>query len=319
MSGARTMLALAESYLAERRQLGFELERPGSLTLSFARYVDDSGHIGPLNETIVLKWAREKAQRADPFTWAKRVAVLRPFARYLREMEPSTKFPEDSPYGSSFRRLAPHIYTQAEVDALSAAARQLPGGLASATFEVLFGLLAATGLRISEALQLLCGDLDCANGILTIRHAKRKRERMVPLHPTATNALLAYLRVRAKHGATDAAAPLFLSEKAGDALTYPCVRRVFVRLSTKLGIVSRGGHRVVRIHDLRHTFICRRLMLWQKDGTNVGNAMMALSTYVGHVRLSDTYWYIEAVPELMMIASDRFDAFAAGRPEVCHG
>jgi integrase/recombinase XerD len=150
MSGARTMLALAESYLAERRQLGFELERPGSLTLSFARYVDDSGHIGPLNETIVLKWAREKAQRADPFTWAKRVAVLRPFARYLREMEPSTKFPEDSPYGSAFRRLAPHIYTQAEVDALSAAARQLPGGLASATFEVLFGLLAATGLRISE-------------------------------------------------------------------------------------------------------------------------------------------------------------------------
>jgi len=100
---------------------------------------------------------------------------------------------------------------------------------------------------------------------------------------------------------------------------YRCVRRIFLRLSTKLGIVSRGGHRVVRIHDLRHTFICRRLMLSQKDGTDVGNAMMALSTYVGHVRLSNTYWYIEAVPELMMIASDRFDAFAAGRPEVCHG
>lgn len=319
MSSTRTLLALAETYLAERRQLGFELERPGTLTLSFARYADNAGHTGPLNESIVLQWAREKAQRIDPFTWAKRVAVLRPFARYLRELEPSTKFPEDSPYGRSSRRLAPHIYTQVEVDALIAAARQLPGGLTSASFEVLFGLLAATGLRISEALQLRCGDLDCSKGELTVRHAKRYRERMVPLHPTATSALLAYLRVRAKHGATNFAAPLFLSEKTGDALSYRYAGHVFRLLTTKLGLIPRGGHRVVRIHDLRHTFICRRLMLWQKDGADLGNAMMSLSTYVGHVRLSDTYWYIEAVPELMMIAGDRFDAFAGGRPEVCHG
>jgi len=220
MRSARTMLELAETYLAERRQLGFELERSGSLTLNFARYVDDGGHVGPLTEAIVLQWAREKAQRVDPFTWAKRVAILRPFARYLLEIESSTKFPEGSPYGSSFRRLAPHIYTQAEIDALIVATRLLAGELTAATFEALFGLLAATGLRISEALQLQCGNLDCARGELTVRHAKFKRERMVPLHPTATNALVAYLHVRAKHGPTSTAAPLFLSEKTGDALQY---------------------------------------------------------------------------------------------------
>lgn len=285
MSSVTSMLVRAEAYLEERRQLGFELIRPGTLILNFARYADERGHIGPMNETIVLQWAREKAQRVVPFTWARRVAVLRPFARYLQEIEPSTQFPQGAPYGGATRRLTPHIYTQAEVDALVAATRQLPSGFTAVTFEVLFGLLAATGLRVSEALGMRSGDFDSAKGELTVRNAKRKRQRIVPLHPTTTDALRSYLPVRASRGGEKASAPFFLSEKTGDALSYGCVRCVFLRLSAKLGIVPRGGHRAVRIHDLRHTFICRRLLLWQKDGTSVDNAMMALSTYVGHVRI----------------------------------
>lgn len=319
MSGAGIMLSLAESYLAERRRLGFALDRPGVLTLSFARYADGSGHTGPLTAAVVLRWAREKAQRADPFTWAKRVAVLRPFARYLADREPATRFPEGSPFGRSHRRLAPHIYTSAEVEALVAAARQLPGALMSATFETLFGLLAATGLRISEALRLRCGDLDAPQGQFSVRHAKFQRSRLVPLHPTAIEALRAYLRVRARYGSMTSAAPLFLSEKTGDALRYTSVRGVFLHLSAELGIVPRGGHRCVRIHDLRHSFICRRLMLWQASGDNLGNAMMALSTYVGHVNVADTYWYLQAVPELMAIAGDRFETFGGKLGEARHG
>jgi integrase/recombinase XerD len=321
MSGPRTMLSLAEAYLAERRRLGCALARSGSLTLAFARYADATGHEGPMTTALVLRWAKEEAQHATPFTWAGRVAVLSPFARYLADREPATKFPSGSPFGRSHRRLAPHIYTPAEVEALvTAAGRLLPeGGLAPATFTILFGLLAATGLRISEALHLCCGDLDKEQERLIVRHAKFQRSRLVPLHPTATRALRAYLPVRSKYGPMDARAPLFLSQKTGRALQYHSVKRVFDQLSAELEIPARGGHRVIRIHDLRHSFICRRVMLWQDSGVDLGNAMMALSTYVGHVNVADTYWYLQAVPDLMAIVGDRFEALGAKLGEARHG
>lgn len=321
MSSTATMLSLAEEYLTERRHLGFALERSGSLTLAFARFADASGHDGALTAAIVLRWAKEEAHHADPFTWAGRVNVLRPFARYLADCDPRTTFPEDPPFGCSHRRVAPHIYTPAEVAGLVAAAGRLApkGGLTPATFTTLFGLLASTGLRISEALGLSCGDLDAAQQGLTIRHAKFQRTRLVPLHPTVTVALRSYLPVRAKYGPMDAPAPLFLSEKSGQGLRYHSVRSVFLTLSAELGIAARGGHQAIRIHDLRHSFICHRLMLWQANGDNLGNAMMALSTYVGHVNAGDTYWYLQAVPELMAIAGDRFEAFGAQLGETRHG
>jgi integrase/recombinase XerD len=321
MSAPLTMSALARAYLAERRHLGFALDRSGSLTLGFARFADASGHVGALTSAIVLRWAKEEAQLADPFTWAGRVNVLRPFARYLGERDPNTAFPEDSPFGRATRRLAPHIYTQGEVSALLAAASRIPpnGGLRPATFTALFGLLDATGLRISEALGLSCGDIDNRQEHLTIRHAKFQRTRLVPLHPTVGEALRAYLPVRARYGSMEPVAPLFLSENTGRALQYQSVRDVFLKLTADLGIAPRGSHPSIRIHDLRHSFICRRLMLWQAGGENLGNAMMALATYVGHINIGDTYWYLQAVPELMAIAGNRFEAFGTNYGEAHHG
>lgn len=318
---AATMLARAEAYLAERRRLGFALARSGSLTLAFARFADASDHDGPLTSAIVLRWAKEQAMHPDPFSWAKRVAVLRPFARHLSEVDPATRFPENAPFGRSYRRLAPHIYTPAEIDAIVAAASALPPvfGAGPATLPTLIGLLAATGLRISEALRLRCCDLDDALGQLTVRHSKFQRTRMVPLHSTTMTAVRAYLRTRARLAPLGPATPLFLDERSGDALRYGAVRRAWLRLTEDLAILPRGGHQVIRIHDLRHTFICRRLMLWQAAGADIDNAMLALSTYVGHVNLADTYWYLQAVPELMALAGDRFEVFASSATEVGHG
>ncbi len=321
MSAAVTMLARAEAYLAERRRLGFVLDRSGSLTLSFARFADANGHDGSLTPAIVLRWAKEQAMHADPFTWAKRVDVLRPFARHLAEAEPETSVPKGAPFGRSHRRLAPHIYTPAETGAIIATARRLGSeyGAGPVIMPALVGFLAATGVRISEALALRCGDLDGATTQLVVRHSKFDRTRLVPLHPTTTAALRAYLRVRAKLGAVSPATPLFLDQRDGDALRYTAVRQAWMRLTADLGILPRGGHRFLRIHDLRHTFICRRLMLWQAEGADIDNAMLALSTYVGHVNLGDTYWYLQAVPELMALAGDRFEAFGSANTEVRHG
>ncbi|KIU27046.1 hypothetical protein SR39_31055 [Methylobacterium radiotolerans] len=319
MTATLTMLARAEAYLADRRRLGFKLDRSGTLTLAFARFADASGHEGPLGAAVVLRWAKDEALHADPLTWAGRVNVLRPFARHLADREPATRFPEDSPFGRSGRRLAPHIYTPAEVEAIVSAAGRLPGRLTPVTYATLFGLLAATGLRISEALRLTCADLDAGRGQLTVHHAKFQRSRLVALHPTAKEAMRRYLRTRSRYGAIGGADPLFLSEKTGHALRYGSIRAVFLTLVGQLGIRPRGGHELVRVHDLRHTFICRRLLLWQRDGVELGNAMMGLSTYVGHVNVADTYWYLEAVPELMTLAGERFAALGAPGGEPHHG
>ncbi len=258
---------------------------------------------------------------ADPFTWAGRVNVLRPFARFLADHDPATVFPHGNPFGRGHRRIAPHIYTPTEIEALMDAVSRLgsSGGLTPTTFTTLFGLLASTGLRISEALNLTCGDIDAAQTQLVIRHSKFDRTRLVPLHPTVGVVMRNYLAIRAKYSALDGSAPLFLSEFSGRALRYDTVRNTFAKITSGLGIVARGGHRSIRIHDLRHTFICRRLMLWQADGSDLGNAMMALANYVGHVNIGETYWYMQAVPELMAIAGERFEALGNENGRALHG
>jgi integrase len=311
MTKARTMLSLAEDYLSERRALGFDLRIAGNQIVAFARFVDDRGDNGPLTNEIVLNWVQGEAKLASPMSWARRLDIVRPFARYLARLDPATQFPQTAIFGRSHRRLAPHIYSEREIcDLLAAAWRLAPeGGLRPATYATIFGLIAATGLRLSEALHVHCGDLDFDRGVLTIRNTKFRKSRHVPLHATAMAALQHYLAVRVRHGAPTADSPLFLSP-AGSFLPKRTIQEVFRKLLTDLGWTARGGHSEVRIHDLRHTFICRRVQLWHEHGADIDNAMAALSTYVGHAKISDTYWYLTGVPDLMAVAGKRFELFA---------
>lgn len=312
MTAARTMLSLAEDYLAERRALGFDLRIPGDQITAFARFVDAAGHIGPLTTLITLDWVQGRAKHAKPLSWARRLEVLRPFARYLARFDPATEFPQTAIFGRSHRRLAPHIYSQQEICDLLAAARCLAphGGLRPATYETIFGLIAATGLRLSEALHLRCGDVDLDQGVITVRNTKFRKSRHVPVHPSVVAALKRYMVVRVRHGTTNQDSLLFLSS-SGRLLPKRTIHGVFQRLRGELGWTARGAYAQARIHDLRHTFICRRVQLWYEQGADIGNAMAALSTYVGHTKVSNTYWYLTGVPDLMAIAGERFELFAA--------
>lgn len=312
MTEARTMLSLVEDYLTERRALGFDLRIPGDQITAFARFVDAAGHTGPLTTRITLDWVQGRAKHAKPFSWARRLDVLRPFARYLVRLDPATEFPQTAIFGRSHRRLAPHIYSEQEICDLLAAARRLAphGGLRPATYETIFGLIAATGLRLSEALHLRCGDVDLDQGVLTVRNTKFRKSRHVPVHPTVAAALKRYMVVRVRHGAANRDLLLFLSSSGG-LLPKRTIHWVFQRLRGELGWTARGAYAQARIHDLRHTFICRRVQLWHEHGADIGNAMAALSTYVGHAKLSDTYWYLTGVPDLMAIVGERFELFAA--------
>ncbi|WP_336814137.1 tyrosine-type recombinase/integrase [Bosea sp. MMO-172] len=304
-----TMLSRAEAYLAYRRHLGFKLDRPGDQTLSFARFADDIGHQGALTSEIAVRWAKDAASRGDPFTWARRLDILRPFALHLTAEEPDTTFPATSPFGSSKRRLAPHIFAPEEITAILSVARKNRRACAAGTLMLppLIGLLASTGLRISEALGLQIGDLDLKAAHIVVRQAKYGRQRIVALHPTTVAALSAFVEEQCRGFRCSRNDPLFKNELTGGVLRYANVRHAWSRLVLKIGIRPRGEHPSVRLHDLRHTFICRRIMDWQANGADVDAAMMMLSTYVGHVNLRDTYWYLESVPELMALAGRRFE------------
>ncbi|MEA3275329.1 MAG: tyrosine-type recombinase/integrase [Pseudomonadota bacterium] len=317
MSAPPTMQAMVCNYLAERRRLGFELISCGRLLMSFARHVDAQEHGGPLTVEIMAQWAKQdKWQRGDPATWARRLKQLRPFTRYLRQFEPCTEVPDESIFGPIQERLTPHIYSAQEIVDLLAAARALrpPNGLRPATYETLFGLIAAAGLRLSEAVHLLEADVELKRGLLRVRKTKFAKSRQLPLHPSTVDALRRYRNKRSHHVAVTPEMPFFVSSK-GKGLSPRQVERVFAALRQQLGWVSRGGHTQPRIQDLRHTFAVQRVTLWQTRGVEIDQAMLALSTYMGHAKISNTYWYLTAVPELMAAASGKFEQFAR-RPEV---
>jgi integrase len=317
MNTISTMQSHAENYLGERRRLGFSLRTTGLAVMSFARYVDGLGHEGPLTVEMMADWARrDRWHRDDPATWARRLKKLRSFARYLQQFEPRSEVPDDSTFGRIGQRVAPHIYSEPEIVDLLAAARRLgpTPGLRGATYEALFGLMAATGLRVSEAVHLQNGDVDLKRGVLTVRQTKFAKSRQVPLHPSTQETLKQYCWLRNLQVAATDETPFFVGTRGrrrGQGLSLRQVHRVFIGLRDQLGWVNRGAHGGPRIHDLRHTFVVRRVMLWHAQGVDVDQSMLALSTYVGHAKVTNTYWYLTGVPELMAVAADRFESFVA--------
>ena len=315
MSESTPMVDLVEEYLDYRRRLGFQLRIEGQMLLEFARYADRSGHSGPLTTELAVRWARLPAEAA-PLYQARRLEVVRCFARHRAIFDPATEIPPEGLLGSAHRRTTPHIYSEAELSALLAAARRLPSptGLRPRTYATLIGLLSCTGLRISEALKLSRGDVDWGQGdaddprvqvpqvaagpAASLRRPSPVRVRAAPGPLPSDPANRCVLRLRPGH---DARRTRRSGTPSGSsASTCPCP--------------PRPGARAPRIHDLRHTFACRRLLRWYADGADLDHAVAALSTYLGHAKVSDTYWYLTGIPELLDLAAGRFERFTSPDP-----
>jgi integrase len=302
------MLALVEEYLAVRRGLGFALETPGWLLRDFARYADAVGHRGPLTTELAVRWAR--ASRSSEHAQAiRRLGAVRQFARYRALLDPATEVPPPGLLGRLPRRPQPHIYSDAELAALLYQASVLlpRRGLRPRTYVAFFSLLASTGLRLSEACRLAREDVDLNDGVLTVREGKFRKARLVPLHPSATEALARYA---AERDACCAGPGCFFQTERSPALDKEAVEKTFSRIRQRLGWTAQGRARQPRIHDLRHSFAVRRLLRWYEEGADLERKLLALSTYLGHAKVSDTYWYLTGVPELMAIAARRFERFA---------
>jgi integrase len=310
MKRTTTMVALVEDYLAARRRMGFDLKIAGEQVLAFARFADQSNHRGPLTLDLAIRWALS-SRDGQLLTRARRLEVLRPFFRYRAQFDSGTEILPAGLFGPAHRRLVPHIYSEHEVASLLEAASGLPpaGGLRPLTYHTLFGLLAATGLRISEALHLQLQDVHWQNELLIVRQTKYRKSRLVPLHPTTIAVLRHYADVRQRKHTFLNGNAFFVSDQ-GNSLADRTVHDTFARLRKQLRWVARGGHPAPRIHDLRHTFICRALLRSYRRRQPVDSVIDALSTYVGHAKVSDTYWYVTATPELMAVAAERFAGFA---------
>jgi integrase len=299
-----------DEYLRVRRALGFALRREGRLLPGFVRFLERQGHPA-ISTPLALRWALAPPG-ASPRWASARLALVRGFARYLAAHDPRTEVPALGllPPPRTARRV-PYIYTDAEVCALMQGARTLRG-LKGATYATLLGLLAATGMRVGEALALQRDDVDDHAGVLVVRHSKFGKSRALPLHPTTTAALRAYARERDRR-LRHPRSPTFLLSRAGTRLHYQNVHVTFLRLVRGARLAADRPPRP-RLHDLRHTFAVTALVRWYRAGLDVEARLPALSTYLGHVAPSSTYWYLTATPQLLHLAQRRAQRGRETRP-----
>jgi integrase len=232
--------------------------------------------------------------------------AVRHFARFWATFDPRTQVPPAGLFGPAYRRVPVHIYTTQEIAALLAAARQpLPHpSRVPLSFCTLLGLLACTGLRISEALQLELADWDRTQAVLTIRQSKFGQSRYVPLSASATLALNTYLRTRTRTFPQARSAALFLDQRA-KPLAYWQAGQSFAALRRQLGWQNKQPR--PRLHDLRHTFAVECLRRWYHQGQEELNAkILSLAVYLGHRNIRHTYWYLTAVPDLLALGTQRW-------------
>lgn len=307
MSPSKTMNEKVQDYLSYRRRLGFQLKEAGRQLRQFARYADGKDTVASLTTAFALGWVTSD-NTSTRFCRARRLEVIRPFARYLSLFEPQTEIPPAKLFGPAHRRTPPYIYSPEEITSLMNEARKLipTGGLRPRTYATLIGLMAATGLRTGEALRLERRNVDLPHGILTIRETKYHASRLIPLAPSAVEALKVYSEVRdASRYST--VSTRFLVSQRGKPLLPSVVYYTFQKLRQTAGVGRYHTGRPPRLYDLRHTFASRRLLQWYREGVDVNRAIVFLSTYLGHVKVSDTYWYLTALPELFAIVGRRFE------------
>lgn len=292
-------------YITLRRDMGFKFQNEEKRLAKFVTFMEER-HSPTITYNLAIEWATQPADRHA--TWTLRLTDVRGFARYLQGIGVKAEIPPSGVLPGSTRS-KPYIYTEAEVRKLLAAALALPprDALRRWTYYNLFGLLAVTGLRISEALSLLCDDVDLQGGVLTIRSTKFGKSRLVPLHPTSVCSLTKYAKQRNAH-VPRPRSPFFFVAERGGRLLLQYVYRVFWRLSRETGLRKPTDHTGPRLHDFRHRFAVQTLLSWYRSGQKIEILLPILSTYLGHTCVRDTYWYLSACPELMEHAVRRLES-----------
>jgi integrase len=294
-------------YIAARWALGTRLKEPAQTLLQFITFLARK-RSSYITTPLALEWS-QRSKNVQRATWARKLSMVRQFARWVHAIEPRHQVPPPRLLAVRHRRNPPHIYSDEQIVSLMVAASKLGStkGMQALSLQTIIGLLAATGLRPGEAFALQRKDVDLQTGMLIIRESKFGKSRQVPVHPSTVVALECYARQRDIIFRRPDSSHFFLSEQ-GTALIAGAVRSWFCTISRSCGLRKKiPGHRCgrgPRLQDLRHTFATRRLVEWYRAGENVAIQLPKLATYLGHSSVGCTYWYIQAVPELLALATD---------------
>lgn len=304
-ASAPTLRDRLAEYLAMRRALGFQLNDVERQVGLFCTWLEARGQTKTFTIDEAVAWARLNPD-AHPSWWSTRLSLVRRFAAYLNAngvdvpVIPGGLLPARKP------RAVPFIYSQDDLDALLAACDTVfSDERIAATLRTVIGLLAATGLRIGEALNLHVGDINFDNDVLVIRAAK-SAERLVPIHPSTRAALMDYIALPARVAThPDPDGPVFVTAK-GTGYVYVTLQSRFKRVREEAGLIPRGRARP-RLHDLRHTFATAHMTAaYARDG-DPDRVLSLLATWLGHSDAAHTYWYLSATGELMALAAGRLE------------
>lgn len=291
-------------YVCMRHGFGYRYRDEERCLGDFVAFMDVA-QATVITRALAMAWITQ-GQRTS---WPNRLSAVRGFARHLSNVEPETEIPPAGIFPSPKRR-RPYIYTEAEVERLLEATLSwgLAKGINRRTYHCLFGLLAATGMRLGEAIGLERADVDLEAGLLTLRVTKGGKDRLVPLHPTTAQALTDYAARRDDCRACRKS-PWFFVLRGGQRLRLQYPERIFIGVMRRIGLRDTESHsRGPRIHDLRHTFAVNTILHWYRAGEDVARLLPTLTTYLGHSKVRDTYWYLSACPELMGEAASRLEA-----------
>jgi integrase len=307
----KTIATHVEDYLTLRRGLGFKLGVNGYLLRDFAKYCagKNASHI---TTNLALKWA-VMPKNIRPEQRSVRLGMVRVFTKHLAAIDPRTEIPPNGLLPRRKLRSVPCFYREDQVATLIHAAETVckTDPFKGLTCSTLFGLLAATGMRVGEALGMKCDDVNLEMGVLSLRATKHDRKRLVPLHSTVTRKLAQYYMVRTKRQQSSTTAQFFVTSE-GNPLPYSVVNHWFLTLARRVGLRDDAPAHGLRLHDLRHYFAVRTLLHWYKEDIDVEVHLPELSTYLGHCHVTDTYWFLSAVPELLQLAAQRWNSSEGG-------
>ena len=299
------LMAAVNTYLAVRRAAGFQLKATEAYLRNFARFATARGNTYVITQTAI-DWAATatcEAQRRN------RLRTVVRFARFMYAEDTRHEIPPENFFCGQRQRPTPYIFSAEEIQRLVAHARQLSpvDSLRPQTYSILFGLLAATGMRPTEARTLQLSDIT-PDG-LTIRESKFKKSRLLPLHKTTWGALEDYVERRRRVAGHN---PYLFVSRRGNQLSHSIVAETFHAVVQTADIPREPGKPRPRLMDLRHTFAVRGLETCPQAREHVGRHMLALTTYMGHAKIESTYWYLESTPELLADITQCCEAFIAG-------
>jgi integrase len=307
-----------EKYIVYKKSLGFQIKIESQQLRKFAEYTLERGYSTSLTADMAFEWAGLKSTYSRWYR-ARRLELIRNFAKFVHTFDLNTQIPPKNVFGKCHGRTKPYIFTKEETILLMKNASKLhsPDGLRGISTAAIIGLLWSTGMRPQEVCHLLDSDLDIENAVITIRETKFSKNRIVPLKQSVVEALVAYKKKRDKYRKNCDDNHLFLSTN-GQEMNLRNLEYAMQVIRLQLPSYSgKWDQRPPRLYDMRHSFACYTLLQWLHAGVDINNKMIYLSTYLGHVKISDTYWYLSGTPELMALSSKIFeDAYSKG--DSCH-